>query len=99
MATARSWFVATFKYHSISTLFNNFLSRTNFDEANAIILFVSFVFLLFIEIRQERGAKIRESILKRNKVIQWVIFYLCIVAIVLLTAYSGSGGGFAYEVF
>ena len=48
---------------------------------------------------QERGKNIREWILDRKKVWQWVIIYLAIFFIILLTAYAGSGGGFAYENF
>lgn len=99
VATAWSWFLATFKYTSISSLFVNFLGKANFNLTNTLILVGSIAFLLFIEIKQERGCKIRESILGKNKALQWVVFYLCIVAIVLLTAYSASGGGFAYEGF
>lgn len=98
-ATAGNWFLATFRYKSFFTLFNNFLDRTNFDIANLVTLIISVGFLLFIEIRQEKGVKIRETILSKNTFIQWTIFYLSIVAIVLLTVYSGNGGGFAYEVF
>ena len=48
---------------------------------------------------QEKGIKIRNSILERSEVLQWVVFYVAIILIILLTAYSGTGGGFAYENF
>ena len=99
VATAGAWFVATFKYNSANKPFYDFLGRTNFNTTNTVILVVSFAILICVEILQERGGKIREYILTRNKVLQWVVFYLLIIAIVLFTAYSKSGGGFAYEVF
>ena len=67
------------------------------DEAEYVI--VATAFLIFIEVLQEKNVKIREWILNRNTVVQWIIFYLSIVLIILLTAYTGTGGGFAYENF
>ena len=97
--TAFKWFIATFTYNSPSTLFAQFIERTNFTVVNIVILVISTAFLIFIEVMQEKGKNIREWILDRKKVWQWVIIYLAIFFIILLTSYAGSGGGFAYENF
>lgn len=97
--TAFSWFLATFKINSFTTLFSNFLGRTDFNIVNLIILLVSTALLIFIEIKQEKNCKIREQILSKKAVVQWIIFYFAIFFIILLTAYAGTGGGFAYENF
>ncbi len=99
VTTAFNWFIATFQNQSFIMLFNDFLTRTDFSVTNAIILFVSTAFLIFIETMQEKGHKIREFILNKKIIIQWIIFYFAIFLIILLTAYDGSGGGFAYENF
>lgn len=99
VTVAFEWFVATFEYNSFTTLFYNFFSRTNFNLINLIILVLSTALLIFVEVKQEKGVKIREKILEKREVIQWVVFYVAIIAIILLTAYNGTGGGFAYENF
>lgn len=97
VATAFAWFAATFDIHSFSTLFGNIFNQPDFTNTNFIILGLATAFLIFIEVMQERGAKIREWILGRKTIWQWVIFYVAIILIILLTAYDGSTGGFAYE--
>lgn len=99
VTTAFSWFVATFKYNSLPALFANFTERTNFNLINIIILVLSTAFLIFIEVKQEKGVSIREWILGKKTLWQWIIYYTAIICIVLLTAYAGTGGGFAYENF
>ena len=99
VATAWQWFLSTFKYWSFKGLFSNFFDRTDFTPVNLVILLASIAFLLFVEIKQERGTKFREWVLSKNSFWQGAIFYLSIVAVVLLAIYSGSGGSFAYEVF
>lgn len=93
------WFLATFRYTDITLLFNNFFSRTDFNLINIIILLVSTAILIFVEVLQERGLKIREFILSKRQYIQWIIFYVAVIVIILMTAYDGTGGGFAYENF
>ncbi len=93
------WFVATFKYTSFSTLFSGFLDRAGFNIVNLIILVLATIFLITIETMQERGAKIREWILNKKAIWLWIIIYVAIILLVLLTAYSGTGGGFAYEKY
>ena len=99
VAVAFDWFIATFEYSSFTSLFNNFFTRTNFNAINLVILLLSTAVLIFVEVMQEKGIKIRNSILERSEVLQWVVFYVAIILIILLTAYSGTGGGFAYENF
>lgn len=99
LSTAFSWFGATFKYNSFGSLFGDFFGRTGFNEINMIILIVSTAFLIFIEVMQERGTNIREWILNKKIAWQWLIYYASVFVIVLLTAYAGTGGGFAYENF
>lgn len=99
VSVAFNWFVATFTYSSSSIPFQDFFSRTDFNLINLIILILATGLLVFVEVLQERGVKIRENILAKNVVWQWVIVGVSIFLIVLLAAYSGTGGGFAYENF
>ena len=51
-----------------------------------------------IDYMQEKGIKIRDYLLAKREVVQWVVFFVAIFCVVLLTTYGG-GGGFAYENF
>lgn len=95
---AFNWFIATFQYNSFSLLFSDFLNRTNFIFTNLIILIISTAILIFVEVMQEKGIKIRDYILAKKEIVQWVVFFVAIFCVVLLTTYGG-GGGFAYENF
>lgn len=97
--TVFDWFVATFRYTDITTIFYNFFSWTGFNAINFVILVLSTAVLVFVEAMQEKGIKIREFILSKRIYIQWTVYYVAILAIILLTAYNGTGGGFAYENF
>lgn len=97
--TAWSWFVATFRITSFSTLFSSFLTRTDFNEVNLVLLLASTAFLIFIEVLQERNISIKGWILRKGIVAQWIIFYVAIFLIILFATYSASAGGFAYENF
>ena len=97
VATAWNWFKATFVNHDFSALFRNFIERTDFNMINIIISVVSTAFLIFIEVLQEKGIKIREKILSKHIIIQWIVFWAAIVLVVLLAYYGGTGGGFVYE--
>ena len=99
VSTAWDWVLATFKYTSFTTLFFNFFNRAGFNIANTIILFVSTMILIIVETKQEKGVKIREWLLSKKAVWLWIVIYVAIIAIVLLTAYAGTGGGFAYEKY
>lgn len=97
VTTAFEWFKATFVNNNISGLFSNFGDRAGFNVANMVILVLSLVVLIVVECLQEKGLKVRQKILEKHTVVQWVIFWLLIFAIIVLTAYEGTGGGFAYE--
>lgn len=97
--TVFACFVATFKISSFKSLFSDFLYRTDFSDTNLVLLLVSTIFLIFIEVLQEKNVNIKEWIFQKKAIVQIIIFFVAIFLVVLFATYSSSGGGFAYENF
>ncbi len=81
--------------------FDGTLYTLGLDRPNFNLLFISIVILAIVDIIQEKGVKIRETIARQNIIIRWVIYYAGIFSIIIFGMYGPGydATSFIYQRF
>ena len=79
---------ATFRRWNPWIFFDGSLYTLGLDAANFWLLLISIIVLMIVDVLQERGVKIRETIARQNIVLRWCIYYAAIFALLIFGMYG-----------
>lgn len=81
--------------------FDGSLYTLGLDRQNFTLMLLLIVLLLAVDILQERGVHIRETIARQNIVVRWAVYYTAIFAIVIFGIYGPGydAASFIYQKF
>ncbi|MEG2080748.1 MAG: MBOAT family protein [Oscillospiraceae bacterium] len=94
-------FKSIFVNFSLSPIFNGTVLKLGIDKYDFLVLAISVVFLLIVNILEEKGHHIIEELSSKNIVIRWSVYFAVIFAMIIFGAY-GNGYGpvdFIYSQF
>lgn len=92
---------ATFTHYNPWIFFNGTLYNLGLNQRNFWFLIYAIIFLIIIDVVQERGVRIRQWIAERNIILRWTIYYLAIFTLIIFGMY-GPGfdvNNFIYQGF
>lgn len=77
------------------------LMTLGLDAANMIVLLIAFILIVAVDILNERGVCLRREIAARPLIIRWVLYYLLIMAVIILGKYGAAydSSAFIYAGF
>ena len=81
-------FKSMFTIRNLEMIFNGKLYSIGLKPADFVVLVIGILLMFVVSIYQEKGYKIREKIEKQNIVFRWVLYYGCLIAIIVLGIYG-----------
>lgn len=92
---------ATFTHFNPWVLVDGTMYTLGLDRPNFCLLIASIVVLFCVDLVQERGIRIRETIAKKNIVLRWAIYYGAIFALLIFGMYGPGydAASFIYQRF
>ena len=81
--------------------FDGSLYTLGLDRQNFTLMLLLIVLLLAVDILQERGVRIRETIARQNVVVRWAVYYAAIFVIIIFGIYGPGydAASFIYQKF
>ena len=92
---------ATFSSFNPWVLLDGTLYTLGLDRANFTLLIVSILVLFAVDVVQERGIRIRQTIAEQNIILRWVIYYGALFALIIFGMYGPgyNAANFIYQRF
>ena len=79
---------ATFSQFNPWIFFDGTLFNLGLDKADFCLLMLSIVVLLAVDLTQERGVHIRETIAKQNIVLRWCVYFAAVFTLIIFGMYG-----------
>lgn len=94
-------FKATVSTFNPWIFFDGSLYQLGLDRINFQLMLLTVILLLVVDLVQERGIQIRETIARQNIVFRWAVYYLAFFSIVIFGIYGPgyNASSFIYQNF
>ncbi len=87
-----------FDFHP-TALGTAFFDAAGFSVIHLAVALGGFALVMGVELLQERGIKVRETVAKQHLLVQYAIFLALIAFLFIYASYATAEGGFAYAAF
>lgn len=101
LTDALHMFVATFTKFATGGLFSNSYNGFGLMQKESLIMFIGILLFVIVDILQERGIHLRETIAKQNIVIRWIVYFAAVFAVIIFGQYGPGydAASFVYQGF
>lgn len=92
--------ISTFSVFNPDALWDGYFENTGFGLKNLCIIAASIAVFFAVSLMQENGIQVRDFLSRRNIIVRWVVYFILLFSVLLLSANIGEGGNaFVYAQF